>query len=252
MTSSSGLIDATGIRGPSPIFAPPYFRGGGRFTDVDVLVVKYRTTRESVRALIPDTLSLEPQPLVTSTLVYYGMSPIGSYKELIHNIEVEYQGKKYDYSFLLILDNEDAVYGGREMYGYPKVLGVVEFNMKSEVNGFIHGSVERPAGNPIVKYLFKPSRFISTGPLPPPANLNLNLRVIPNVLLGEKPSVRQFVPVDFRFDEGELWEGEASINYPSTSEFDPLHKFPVVSYESAHLIRHATASLLPVTQVFNF
>lgn len=238
-----------------PICGPPYARGKGlRFSGVDLLKIRYRTNGATVRALIPEQLTLEEQPIVTTWILDYQFSPIGPYKELIHQVEVTFNGTKYDYAILLVLDNEDAVYGGREQFGYPKVLGVVDFDLKKKAgtSAFIQGSVSRPEGNPIIEFLFKPSNFLGSGPIPPPEKRGLNLRLIPNVLVGSAPNVRQFIPIGFYPIEGERWDGVGSVKLPSTSEFDPLHKMPVVEYLSAELIRNATCGFDRVTEVFDF
>jgi hypothetical protein len=256
MASIQGAIPITELHS-IPIHATPYGRGNTApiFTGVNILKVKYRTSGVSVRELLPEQLSLEEHPIITTWVLDYGFSTIGPYKELIHQVEVIYQGKKYDYSVLLVLNNEDAVYGGREAYGYPKVLGDIDFDLKKNagVMAFVTATVSRPIDNPIIEFLFKPSNYIGTGPIPPPENVGLNLRLIPNSITGAKPSVRQFVPITFKALEGERWEGVGSLRILSTSRFDPLHKTPVVEYLGAELLRNCTCAFAGrVTEVFDF
>jgi hypothetical protein len=256
MAFINGTISSENIAA-IPAFASPYTRATTTptFTNVDIVKIKYRTNGALVRDLIPDQLLLEELPIVTTWVLDYAFSNIGPYKELIHQVEVTFQGKKYDYAILLVLDNEDAVYGGREMFGYPKVLGQIDFDIskRSGVSGFITATVSRPVGNSIVKFLFKPSNYISTGAIPPPVNDGLTLRVIPNIIPGEKPDVRQFIPITFKADSGERWKGVGSLEFPSASEFDPLHKTPVVEYLEAESLRNCQCSFgeFPTT-VFNF
>ncbi|RYO08558.1 hypothetical protein AA0119_g1311 [Alternaria tenuissima] len=236
MATIQGALSAQNIKA-IPAFASPYTRGNTapRFSNVDILKIR--------------------QPIVTTWVLDYGFTNIGPYKELIHQIEVTFQGKKYDYAILLVLDNEDAVYGGRESFGYPKVMGEIDFDVgkRTGVTSFVTATVSRPPGNPIIEYLFKPSNFIGTGPIPPPENEGLNLRVIPNIIPGAKPNIRQFIPITFKADVGERWEGIGSLKFPSTSEFDPLHKTPVVEYLGSELLRNCQASFgeFP-TEAFDF
>ena len=256
MATIQGTLSAQNIKA-IPAFASPYTRGNTapRFSDVDILKIRYRTDGASARELIPEQLSFERQPIVTTWVLDYGFTNIGPYKELIHQIEVTFQGRKYDYAILLVLDNEDAVYGGRENFGYPKVMGEIDFNVtkRTGVASFVTATVSRPPGNPIIEYLFKPSNFIGTGPIPPRGNEGLNLRVIPNIIPGAKPNIRQFIPITFKPDVGERWEGIGSLKFPSTSEFDPLHKTPVVEYLGSELLRNCQASFgeFP-TEAFDF
>jgi hypothetical protein len=240
-----------------PAFAPPYTRGNTipAFNNVDILKIKYRTDGASVRELIPEQLSLEKQPIITTWVLNYGFTNIGPYKELIHQIEVTFQGKKYDYALLLVLDNEDAVYAGREKFGYPKVLGELDFDIskRTGVSGCVTATVSRPPGTPIIEYLFKPSNFVGSGPIPPPENEGLNLRIIPNIITGAKPNVRQFIPVTFKADVGERWDGIGNVRFPSTSPFDPLHKTPVVEYLGSELLLNCRCSFVELpTKVFDF
>ncbi|KAJ5604999.1 acetoacetate decarboxylase-like protein [Penicillium lagena] len=256
MTSIQGAIPITKLHS-IPVHAPPYGRGdtAPRFTGVDIVKIKYRTNGVSARELIPEQLSLEEHPTITTWVLDYGFSNIGPHKELIHQVEVMYQETKYDYSILLVLNNEDAVYGGREAYGYPKVLGDIDFDLKKEadVTAFVTATVSRPISNPIVRILFKPSNYVGSGPIPPPENVGLNLRLIPNIIPGAKPNVRQFVPITFQALEGEQWEGIGNIQFPSTSMFHPFHKTPVVEYLGAELLRNCTCAFQDsVTEVFDF
>lgn len=256
MASIQGAISTQDIKAV-PVFASPYTRGttAPGFSNVDILQFKYRTNGAIVRDLIPEQLALEEQPIVTTWVLDYKFSNTGPYKEFIHQVEVTFQEKKYDFSLLLVLDNEDAVYGGREKFGYPKVLGDIDFDLSKRfgVGGFTTASVSRPVGNPIIEFMFKPANFLGNGPVPPPANPGLNVRVIPNILTGAKPSVRQFIPITFKADVGERWQGVGSLKFPSTSEFDPLHKTPVVEYLGAELLRNCSCSFgdFP-TEIFDF
>jgi acetoacetate decarboxylase len=196
---------------------------------------------------------MEKEPIVTMMISDYGMSPLVSYHELIHYVEVTYNGKKYDYAVLLVLDNEDGAYGGREIWGYPKVLGEFDFDLgKVDKSGFIRARCSRPANTPIVEFLFKPISLLQNREVPRPSNTGLNLRLIPSPVPGAKPSVRQFVELDFRLLEGEIWEGVGSLNFPSKSEFDLLHKSPVVEYLSAHFFHNCSAALDPPINIFDF
>lgn len=217
------------------------------------MLVSHR--RRVCQRVDPRATFLEEQPIVTTMVLDYGFTGIGTYQELIHQIEVTFQGKKYDYVILLVLNHEDGLYAGRENFGYPKVLGDIDFDLRKRngVSGFVSATVSRPPGNPIIDYLFKPSSLIGTGPIPPPENEGLNLRVIPNVVLGAKPSIRQFIPITFKADVGKRWEGVGSLKFPSTSEFDPLHKTPVAEYLGSELLRKCSCSFgeFP-TEVFDF
>ncbi|OAL31232.1 hypothetical protein AYO20_08287 [Fonsecaea nubica] len=145
------------------------------------------------KVLLPEEFEIEDEPVAKAVLLRYGMARTGAYHEFIHQIEVKFQGKVYDYAVSLILDNEAAIYGGREEVWYSQNL-------------------------------------------------------CPK--LGEPPSIREFIPIYMDFERGEVWTGEGSLAYSGFSDFDPLHKLPVLRYESATLVRRAEARMRPVTEVF--
>jgi len=99
--------------------------------------------------VVPDIFEIEDEPLCRSTLFLYHMSTVGTYTEYVHQIEVTWKGKKYDYVVGLVLDNESALFSGREKYGFPKVFGQVDLNIKT-ASGYLTGSVERPKGQHVV------------------------------------------------------------------------------------------------------
>lgn len=135
MPLGSLSVTAEGV----PIFAPPYPRHKDPYTFIidKILSVSYRVAASQVRHLVPDMLELEDEPLMTSFFIEYGMTLVGSYKEYVHNVEVTYKGERFNYNVILILDNESAIFAGREQYGFPKVFGKAE--IEPETGG-------RPAG----------------------------------------------------------------------------------------------------------
>ncbi|ENH98583.1 hypothetical protein COCC4DRAFT_155400 [Bipolaris maydis ATCC 48331] len=238
----TGQINSETLNNGVPIFAPPYrwSKHWPRFTDVNCITIRYRTDGSSIRQYIPDNLQIEETPIVTIMLLDFGFSVIGPYHELIHCVEVTYEGKKYNYSFLLILDNEEACIGGRELLGNPKVLGTIEFDRQNRPpTAFIHGRVLRPSNTVIADIHFKPLCLVLDAGESKTPITGLNLRLIPSLIPGAPPSVREYTNVDFTLQGGEVWEGVGSLNFPSNSEFEPLHKFPVLEYLSATYHRGA-------------
>ncbi|KAK7427355.1 hypothetical protein QQZ08_006124 [Neonectria magnoliae] len=106
-----------------PAFAPAYSRAKGIFTDTTAVGMTYRVAASQIAHLVPDVLELEEEPLMTSLFLSYGMSPVGSYSEYAHQVEVTYKGEKFHFNLLFILDNDAAIFAGRELLGFPKVYG---------------------------------------------------------------------------------------------------------------------------------
>jgi len=250
-----GTLKTDEVKHGIPVHSPPYPSSKDEFSDIDALVIRYRTSAAAVKGLLPQELEIEDEPIAVCTLFKYGMSPIGAYTEFVSHIEVRFQGVKYNYCLELILDNEGAIFSGREKYGIPKVFGSVAWDptsTKPAPAGFVAGHVERPAGVKLAQFGFKPEAKVQGfGPIPRLGQSSLGLRSIPSPVIGDPPVVREFVPFEFQITEGEVWRGTGSLAFTGVSEFDPLHKVPVVRYESATLIRRASAVLHPATKTFS-
>lgn len=245
-----GQLSVSSNRG-IPTFAPPYHPGITEFSDVNLLFITYRTSLASVRQFVPDMLELEDEPLVSTVFVDYGMSGVGAYKEYCHLVEVTYKGEKFDFGLSLILNNEAAIFSGREQFGYPKKFGNVTFDTDTGTS-ILKGTVERPVGQRIVQFNFAPTQRIPGGP--PKSGTKkrtLNLRVIPSPLEGAAPSLKELIPVVMDIDSQEAWLGQGSISFPEPSEFDPMHKIEILRYEHAIYVRRANCVLRHPTEIFS-
>lgn len=107
-----------------PQHAPPYPIDRFQFK-LSLLAIEYHTTATAAREILPKNFEIEDEPLCRSSVFNYHMSTVGAYTEYVHQIEVKWKGQKYDYVVALILDNESAIYAGREQWGFPKVQGEV-------------------------------------------------------------------------------------------------------------------------------
>lgn len=237
-----------------PVHSPSYPGGTISFSDVDVLKIGFYTKADAVKDFIPEELELEDEPLVTYTLNKWGFSSIGPYTEFIGLIEVKYKGEKYDYALELILDNEGAIFLGREQYGFPKVVGKVDFDRAGTAStslGFIHGHVERPVGRSIIQFAFKAEEKLhGVTSLPPPEKRLLSLRIIPSPVIGKPPVVREFLSLYSHFTEGEVWTGTGSLQFTPTSDFELATKIPVVRYQDAMLLTKTMTAIDPDVKIF--
>ncbi|KAJ5950766.1 uncharacterized protein N7479_009179 [Penicillium vulpinum] len=229
-----------------PQFAPPYTLDTQHFSDVTLLKISYRVTSASIRHLVPDVLELEDEPLVSAMLVDYGMSTVGAYKEYVHSVDVNYKGKAFTYCLSLILNNESAIFCGREQYGYPKRFGQVSLNIDTGSH-ILRGHVERPVGQMLANFNFAPSTLLPAVSQTIPG---LNLRVIPSPLANHPPSVKELVPAIMDITPKEVWLGSGSVSFPEPSVFDPMHELEILRYEPAVLIRGASCVLNMPTEIF--
>ena len=230
-----------------PQYAPPYPVDGSEYTTETVLTVTYQTFLQCVRHLVPDMLELENEPHVSVMLLQHTMSSFGPYNEYVHSVKVKYNGDTFDYFLSLILDNDSPILCGREQFGFPKKLGNVTVNLKKR-SPVVHGYVERPAGQKIVEVGFRPEQK-AKGTVETTIQ-GLNLRVIPSVVSGHSPSVKELVPVDISMEASEVWQGSGSVCFPEPSRFDPMHEIKVLRYGTATLLRNASLVISLPTKVF--
>lgn len=239
----------------NPPLAPLYPTTRIEFSDVEALRVSYYTSADAVKHLIPEELDLSDEPLVTCSLLNWGVSPFGSYTEFISMIEVTYRGKKYDYALELVLENEGAIFMGREQLGVPKVIGKVVFQPTTQMTapGFNLGHVERPAGNKIIQFSFRPVTKVH-GLRELPGGIGhkniLALRIVPSPSASAVPYLREFVSIETFWTEGEVWTGVGSVNFLKTSDFDIAHKLPVVRYQESMLLRKASHHIAAELETF--
>lgn len=238
MPLGSLSVTAEGV----PVFAPPYPKHKDPYTFIidKILSVSYRVPISQVRHLVPDMLELEDEPLMTSFFIEYGMTLVGSYKEYVHNVEVTYKGEKYNYNVILILDNESAIFAGREQYGFPKVFGRAE--IEPQTGGrLVTANAQRPAGRTVVDCEFVPEALVSNPPAP--KRWSLNLRSIQQPHPGMAAPILELVPVFLELNLTEVWTGKGRIDFPRRSVHNPWCELDILRYENSFLARNVTATL---------
>jgi hypothetical protein len=112
----------------------------------------------------------------------------------------------------------------------------------------VHGYVERPAGQKVVEVGFQPEQKVKG--MVETTIQGLNLRVIPSVVSGQSPSVKELVPVDISMEASEVWQGSGSVCFPEPSRFDPMHEVKVLRYGVSTLLRNASLAIRLPTKVF--
>ncbi|KAK7458534.1 hypothetical protein CaCOL14_006964 [Colletotrichum acutatum] len=225
-----------------PIFSPPYPKPPDPYSfAIDMMLgFTYRVAASQVRHLVPDVLELEDEPLVSSTVLDYGMSPVGAYKEFVHQVEVTYKSEKFMYSLILILDNEAAIFAGREQYGFPKVFGKADIQTTNGTR-LVLANAQRPAGRNVFECEFIPDHRVPN--LPAAEKWGLNLHSIPQPCAGTSPAIQELIPtiMDWKFTE--IWAGHGQITFPRRSAFDPWCGVDILRYEGSFFARGLTGEL---------
>ena len=103
-----------------PLTSPAYPRGPYRFIDRQFLIITYRTEPDRLRAVIPEPLEFT-EPLVKFEFIRMPDSTgFGDYTECGQVIPVRFRGKEGGYSHAMYLNDGPPIFGGRELWGFPK------------------------------------------------------------------------------------------------------------------------------------
>ncbi|VUC37620.1 unnamed protein product [Clonostachys rosea] len=212
-------------------------------SNITMVTISYRVTVSSICELVPDMLELDDEPLVTTRFIHYGSSTVGPYSELVHQVEVTYQGEKFDYNLILILDNEAAVFLGREKFGFPKVLGKI--NIQTTENGRYTGGVEKPVDQPLMQFEFTQQNVVSATTTRPKKWM-LNMRCIPSPFCDTGLSIKELVPTTMDMEFSEIGLGTGKIYLQRQAAAMPWAGMEILKYEGAFLVRNATARLYAI------
>ena len=206
------------VNAPGFVDKPPFWRGVHSYT------FNYETNPEAAAELVPEPLAL-PEP-VKACLIFnnFEWSTGGPYFELMQGINVEFQGESCVYFTQLAVSEVVPLMAGREVYGFPKKVGHLEFVRQDDILAMYY---ERPKGTRICTGVFRQLRPADA----PPEGMALkavNLRVITSPEPGRKHSLCELILAELAMSNMELWIGEGNCSYAGISELDPWHKLPVV------------------------
>jgi acetoacetate decarboxylase len=206
------------VDGPFFIEKPPYWRGVHSYT------FNYGTDPDAAAAMVPEGLTL-PEP-VKASLIFndFEWSTGGPYRELMQGIHVEFEGEPCVYFTQLAVTEAVPLATGREVYGFPKKLGLIEFIRQDDILAMYY---ERPKGIRICSGVFRRIRPVEL----PPEGISMkavNLRVITHPEPGRDHSLCELIMAELAMSNAELWAGEGNCHYAGVSELDPWYKLPIV------------------------
>src|SRR5262245_55034005 len=106
----------------APLFPkPPYYSKNAK-----LMIFKYVTDAKAAR-MVPDVLELPDPPTAGLVFAEYPASNLGPYDEVVLYLDVVYQGRPLQFAAFLYVTSDAAMAAGREMGGYPKKIGRIEF-----------------------------------------------------------------------------------------------------------------------------
>ena len=206
-----------------PADAPAFHKKPFYFKRARLLRFDYETDPDAAAQLIPEQLSLTDPATAFLLINEYPWSTVGSYREAILGVNVLYGVRALHYLSHLMLDSTVPILTGREVYGIPKKMGVVEFTQHEDV---MAGYVERPKGIRICSGVMRPEQPMD----PPPDGTALNscsLRVIPSPEKGKDHSLIEIIQADMVMSSVEMWSGPGNCHFTGASVLDPWDSLPV-------------------------
>ncbi|MDK1492869.1 acetoacetate decarboxylase [Sinorhizobium sp. 7-81] len=103
-----------------PLTSPACPRGPYRFVNREYLIITYRTDPDRLRGVVPQPLEFD-DPLVKFEFIRMpDCAGFGSYVESGQVIPVRFNGMIGGYSHTMYLDDGPPIFGGRELWGFPK------------------------------------------------------------------------------------------------------------------------------------
>jgi acetoacetate decarboxylase len=223
-----------------PLTNPAFPPGPYRFTDREYLIITYRTDPERLRAIVPQPLALDA-PLVKYEFIRMPDSTgFGDYTESGQVIPVSLNGRRGNYTHCMFLDDESAIAGGRELWGFPKKLASPSLKVEKDtlVGTLDYGPVRVVTGTMGYKHRTLGGSQIKAALDAP----NFLIKVIPHV----DGSARICELVEYGLEDIKVrgaWAGPGSLQL-NPHALAPVAELPALEIVSAvHFVADLTLGL---------
>jgi hypothetical protein len=189
------------------------------FKDVRILQFMYVTDSKVAAHVIPAQFSLDDEAVASFSVLDYGFTMSGPYKEAILSVNVLYEGVPYSYSVQLMLTSALPTMGGREI-GIPKKVGFVDITQHEDT---IAGFVERPKGQRLATGILRIDQPIE----PCPEEMPVSSIFVRPVMYPDKPVQMDLLKIDSVVKPARLHAATGSCSFTGISVIDPWHTIPV-------------------------
>jgi acetoacetate decarboxylase len=212
----------------SPLYTPPPFE----YRDAHSMMIVFESDPKVLARYVPKPLVIDPKATMFAQISRFFTAGFGSYHEILLAAHAHFQGRPVNYSLSLILDNDIAICGGREIWGFPKKLGRVTL---SDKDGVMSGTVER-GGLPLVRGAMQIGDICSPGELAGSAEY-VQLKMIPSVRNGAPPEVMQLASTTLRnVVMKDVFKGPATLEF-FPSPVDRFCDIPIARVIGGYLYR---------------
>jgi acetoacetate decarboxylase len=223
-----------------PLTSPAYPKGPYRFFDREFLVITYRTDADRLREVVPEPLEIA-EPLVKFEFIRMPDSNgFGDYTESGQVIPVRFGKAKGGYSHAMYLNDGPPIFGGRELWGFPKKYAQPSLKVDRDllVGTLDYGPVRVATGT----MGYKHAAVDPDGVLEALAAPNFLLKIIPHV--DGSPRICELV--QYELQDVELkgaWAGPAALDLRPHA-LAPVADLPVLEVVSAvHILADLTLGL---------
>jgi len=212
-----------------PLANPAYPKGPYRFFNREYFIITYRTDPEKLRAAVPEPLEITEPHVKYEFIRMPDSTGFGDYTESGQVIPVSFNGKKGGYTHRMFLNDHPPIAGGREIWGFPKVLAqpTLHAEIDTLVGTLNYGPVRIATGTMGYKHKAYDMKALYDTLMTP----NYLLKIIPHV----DGSVRICELVEFYLQDvqiQEAWTGPAALEL-SPHALAPISDLPVLEVVSA-------------------
>ncbi len=137
-----GKLDKEQFGYSMPVNAPLYYPLPVYYKNAHVLSIRYKTDADAAKALLPSMLELPDEPEAVAIFASYPWSTVGKYLEVAQVLACTYQSRIVLHAIHFHVTTDVAMAAGREIAGFPKKIGHVEFNISEAYASYL----ERPRG----------------------------------------------------------------------------------------------------------
>jgi len=223
-----------------PLTSPAFPRGPYQFRDREFLIITYRTELDALRAAVPEPLQIA-EPLVKFEFIRMpDCTGFGDYTESGQIIPVSFQGAQGGYVHGMYLNDQPAIAGGRELWGFPKKSASPHLDVEIDtlVGTTDYGKVRIATATMGFKHCLADHAAVRASLAEP----NFLLKIIPHV----DGSVRICELVRYYTTQVTLkgaWTGPGSLELHPHA-LAPIADLPVLKVESAlHFVADLTLGL---------
>jgi acetoacetate decarboxylase len=223
-----------------PLTSPAFPPGPYRFVNREYLVITYRTDPDKLRALVPEPLVPDGGIVKYEFIRMPDSTGFGDYTETGQVIPVTFRGRKGGYSHSMFLNDGPPIYGGRELWGFPKKLAdpTLHVEIDTLVGTLDYGKVRVATGSMGYKHKALDPAATRTSLAAP----NFLLKIIPHV--DGTPRICELV--EYYLEEITIkgaWTGPAALDLHAHA-LAPVAELPVIEVLSGvHIIADLTLGL---------